>query len=72
MIELSTDNFQSPIQQSAIDFQQHTFNPVLFSIDVLLKGTGSAVSSSSVHLFPPGGLARYCTDLLTVICIFRI
>lgn len=72
MVELSTDNFQSPVQQSAIDFQQHTFNPVLFSIDILLKGAGSVVSSSSMHLFPPDGLARYCADLLTVICIFRI
>jgi hypothetical protein len=22
--------------------------------------------------FPPGGLARYCVDRLTMICIFRI
>jgi hypothetical protein len=71
MIELSTDNFQTPVQQSIVDFQQPTFNPVLFPIDIPLKETDST-SSSFLRRFPPGGLARYCVDRLTMICIFRI
>jgi hypothetical protein len=71
-IEVSTDNFQSPNRQLTNDFQQWVFNPVLFSAGILLKGIDSLISLSSIHLFPPGGLARNGVDLLAVICIFRI
>jgi hypothetical protein len=71
-VELSTDNFQSPAQQSTIDFQSLTFHSILFSINTLLKGINSPVSLSFGRQFPPGGLACNTVDLLTVICIFRI
>ncbi|MDR2057943.1 MAG: hypothetical protein LBP83_06635 [Dysgonamonadaceae bacterium] len=69
VVELSTDNFQSPVQQSINDFRQPVFNSVLFSAETLLKGVDFAISLSC---FPPGGPVRTGADLLTVICIFRI
>jgi hypothetical protein len=71
MIELSTDNFQLPVQLSCIDFQQVFFDPALF-LENFLSQSHSGISFFSSYFFPPGGLARYSIDLLTVICIFRI
>ncbi|MDR2683000.1 MAG: hypothetical protein LBB64_03910 [Dysgonamonadaceae bacterium] len=71
-IELSTDNFQSPVQQSITDLQSFTFHSILFPVNALLEGIDSPISLTPKRLFPPGGLARNTIDLLTIICIFRI
>jgi hypothetical protein len=72
LIELSTDNYPPSEQQSIIDFQQQTFYPALFLYNFPLKGSYLNNSLINKYFCPPGGLARYSVDLLTVICIFRI
>jgi hypothetical protein len=70
--KLTTGDFQLPQQDSTIgtDLVPNSILHVLF--DTILIERDSTDSLVLQRIFPPGGLAKYNADLLTLVCIFRI
>ncbi|GHT03996.1 hypothetical protein FACS189423_06020 [Bacteroidia bacterium] len=70
-VTLATDDFQ--VSQETTEIPPLVSHPVLFVLSGnLFLGTLPGIPSILQFLFPPGGLATYSADLLTLICIFRI
>lgn len=71
-IEISTDEFgRNAEQQTAHNLTQLT-GATWAMIHSLLRPTIPDNSITIRHLFPPVGLIRISTDLLTLICIYQI
>ncbi|MDR0866125.1 MAG: hypothetical protein LBO74_14505 [Candidatus Symbiothrix sp.] len=71
-VKLTTDDFQTPQQDSTIETDLVP-NPIWqVSLDVVLIERESTDSLVLQRIFPPGGLATYHADLLTLVCTFRI
>jgi hypothetical protein len=69
LLDIATDNFD--LSHSFIGTVQHVLKSFLSS-DNTLKLFEPAYFPVSQYVFPPGKLAKYGADLLTLICIFRI
>lgn len=71
-LEISTDDFSHDVAQQSTQLPTPLTYAAWATITSLLQ---PVISDTSLHLrqlFPPVGLSRITTDLLTFICIYRI
>ncbi|OAV71555.1 hypothetical protein Barb4_00602 [Bacteroidales bacterium Barb4] len=71
-VEVATDDYQTPQQEVSVGISSHDLLPAFFVSDRLLKRDAPDDFLIIQRSFPPGGLAEYDADLLSLICVFRI
>jgi len=71
-VELSTDDFNHQVQQFNLNNILPSFDNVWLVLHSIFNHIEPDNSAIVQHIFPPGGLNRLNTDLLTYICIYRI
>ncbi len=71
-LKLATDDFSHDAEQYALRNQTSLTVPLWAVIDAPLQLIPSGQPLPPRQLFPPAGLSRLTTDLLTFICIYRL